>query len=117
MLSGCWSDGDFYGTANGIYLRAWPYQNVKRDRRANTGLADAFGIAELKTDTGYMKLSSPELTALDLLRYPRTGAGLDNIATVIADLASGGTSFDACRRKTNDPDDEYHRVRQHCSLG
>ena len=34
-----------------------------------------------------MKLSSPELTALDLLRYPRAGGGLDNVATVIADLA------------------------------
>lgn len=45
------------------------------------------GIANRKTDTGHMKLSSPELTALDLLRYPRAGGGLDNIATVMADLA------------------------------
>ena len=47
----------------------------------------AAGIAERKTDTGHMKLSSPELTALDLLRYPHAGGGLDNIATVTADLA------------------------------
>ncbi len=47
----------------------------------------AAGIVDRKTDTGHMKLSSPELTALDLLRYPRAGGGLDNIATVIADLA------------------------------
>lgn len=45
------------------------------------------GITDRKTDTGHMKLSSPELTALDLLRYPHAGGGLDNIATVIADLA------------------------------
>jgi predicted transcriptional regulator of viral defense system len=47
----------------------------------------AAGIVERKTDTGHMKVSSPELTALDLLRYPHAGGGLDNIATVIADLA------------------------------
>ena len=47
----------------------------------------AAGIGEQKTDTGHMKVSSPELTALDLLRYPHAGGGLDNIATVITDLA------------------------------
>jgi len=45
------------------------------------------GIAEQKTDTGRMKVSSLELTTLDLLRYPHAGGGLDNIVTVIADLA------------------------------
>jgi hypothetical protein len=33
-----------------------------------------------------MKLSSPELTALDLVRYPQSGAGLDNVATVLSEL-------------------------------
>jgi predicted transcriptional regulator of viral defense system len=45
------------------------------------------GILDRKTDTGRMKVSSPELTVLDLLRYPHAGGGLDNIATVVADLA------------------------------
>jgi hypothetical protein len=44
------------------------------------------GVAERKTDTGSMKLSSPELTALDLLRYPHVAGGLDAVATVLADL-------------------------------
>jgi predicted transcriptional regulator of viral defense system len=39
-----------------------------------------------KTDTGSMKISSPELTALDLLRYPHAAGGMDNLATVLADL-------------------------------
>jgi len=43
-------------------------------------------IADHKTDTGSMKVSSVELTALDLLRYPHASAGLDNIVTVLADL-------------------------------
>jgi predicted transcriptional regulator of viral defense system len=44
------------------------------------------GIQEHKTDTGTMKISSPELTALDLLRYPQAAGGIDHIATVLADL-------------------------------
>ena len=49
--------------------------------------AVATGIEDRKTQSGYMKLSSPELTALDLVRYPQSGAGLDNIATVLSELA------------------------------
>jgi predicted transcriptional regulator of viral defense system len=45
------------------------------------------GIEDRKTDTGRMKISSVELTALDLVRYPHAAGGIDNIATVIADLA------------------------------
>jgi predicted transcriptional regulator of viral defense system len=46
------------------------------------------GIEERKTDTGMMKVSSPALTAFDLLRYPQASGGLDNIATVLSDLGS-----------------------------
>ena len=49
--------------------------------------AVAAGIEDHKTQSGYMKRSSPELTALDLVRYPQSGAGLDNIATVLSELA------------------------------
>jgi len=49
--------------------------------------AIAAGIEERKTDTGKMQVSSAALTALDLLRYPRAAGGLDNVATVLADLA------------------------------
>lgn len=45
------------------------------------------GIEDRKTQSGYMKLSSPDLTALDLIRYPHSGAGLDNIVTVLFELA------------------------------
>jgi predicted transcriptional regulator of viral defense system len=44
------------------------------------------GIEDHKTDTGRMKISSVELTALDLLRYPHAAGGLDHIATVLSDL-------------------------------
>ncbi|MFT9256726.1 MAG: type IV toxin-antitoxin system AbiEi family antitoxin [Acetobacter sp.] len=45
------------------------------------------GVEDRKMQSGYIKLSSPELTALDLVRYPQSGAGLDNIATVLSELA------------------------------
>ena len=45
------------------------------------------GIEDRKTDTGRMKVSSVELTLLDLVRYPHAAGGLDNIATIISDLA------------------------------
>jgi predicted transcriptional regulator of viral defense system len=48
----------------------------------------ADGVEERKTDTGAMNISTIELTALDLLRYPRAAGGIDNSATVLADLAS-----------------------------
>ncbi|TCL63685.1 putative transcriptional regulator of viral defense system [Rhizobium sp. BK251] len=54
--------------------------------RKDMGAVSA-GIEGRKTPSGYMKLSSPELTALDLVRYPHSGAGLDNIATVLSELA------------------------------
>lgn len=53
----------------------------RKDMEAVSG-----GIEARKTDTGSMKLSSPELTALDLVRYPHAAGGMDNMATVLADL-------------------------------
>lgn len=54
--------------------------------RKNMAAVNA-GLQERKTDTGMMKISSPALTALDLLRYPQAAGGIDNIATVVTDLA------------------------------
>jgi predicted transcriptional regulator of viral defense system len=48
----------------------------------------ASGIEDHKTDTGKMKVSSVELTLLDLLRYPEASGGLDNVLTIFAELGS-----------------------------
>lgn len=45
-------------------------------------------VMDHKTDTGRMKISSPELTALDLLRYASVAGTIDSIATVLSDLAT-----------------------------
>ena len=43
-------------------------------------------VSDHKTDTGSMKVSSPELTAFDLLRYAHIVGTIDSIATVLSDL-------------------------------
>jgi predicted transcriptional regulator of viral defense system len=48
--------------------------------------AVAASIEDCTTDTGRMKVSSVELTVLDLLRYPRAAGGIDHVATVLSDL-------------------------------
>ena len=44
------------------------------------------GIEYRYTGEGVMKLSSPELTALDILRYPQGSGGIHNVATVLKDM-------------------------------
>lgn len=65
-------------------IRAGRSQLVFRYRKDMEGVAD--GIEQRKTDTGRMQVSGVELTALDLLRYPRATGGLDQIAAVLVDL-------------------------------
>ncbi|MEQ9450483.1 MAG: type IV toxin-antitoxin system AbiEi family antitoxin [Pseudomonadales bacterium] len=48
--------------------------------------AITFAQQNYKTDTGLMKISGPELTAFDLVRYPHAAGGLDHVVTVLADL-------------------------------
>lgn len=43
---------------------------------------------------GYLKVSTPEVTAMDLLLYPRHSGGINNIATVLSELIE---SMDADR--------------------
>jgi hypothetical protein len=50
--------------------------------------AVANALQRHKTDTGYLRFSSPELTILDLLRYPHASGGVDHIATALSELGS-----------------------------
>ena len=42
---------------------------------------------EMKTETGAMRVSTPEATALDLLRYLEAAGHIGHVATVLAELA------------------------------
>lgn len=44
-------------------------------------------LEERKTETGYLKISSPELTAIDLIDFEKRIGGLDRVATVLNELA------------------------------
>lgn len=54
-------------------------------------------ITALKTETGSMCVSSPEATAIDLVRYPDQAGGLSNVASVLSELAE---SMDAKRLRS-----------------
>ena len=43
-------------------------------------------IEQVTVDTGYLKISSPELTMVDLLLYPKKSGGLNHIATILTEL-------------------------------
>jgi hypothetical protein len=49
-------------------------------------VADA--IVDRNTDTGRMRMSSPELTAFDLLRYSHAVGTIDSVATALSDLGA-----------------------------
>jgi predicted transcriptional regulator of viral defense system len=55
----------------------------RRDMQAVAG-----ALLDHKTDTGRMKISSLELTALDLLRYAHAVGTIDSIAAVLSDLGA-----------------------------
>ncbi len=44
-------------------------------------------VKERKVETGYIKVSSPELTALDLITYFNRVGGLNRVATILDELA------------------------------
>ena len=48
---------------------------------------DKTPVTERNTETGTMKVSTPEATALDLIYYDDRAGHLDNVATVLDDLA------------------------------
>ncbi|MBI1901769.1 MAG: type IV toxin-antitoxin system AbiEi family antitoxin [Planctomycetia bacterium] len=45
-------------------------------------------LAIVKTPTGTMRVSSSEMTAVDLVRYATAAGGLDNVATVIGEMST-----------------------------
>ncbi|ABB23397.1 type IV toxin-antitoxin system AbiEi family antitoxin [Pelodictyon luteolum] len=96
--AGLLSAGEYYGAA---HQRPQSFQvilehirpaiicgSVKVDfiQRNNAALMPT---RNFKTPRGYLKVSSPEVTAFDVTGYPHHAGGLDNAATVLAELAEG----------------------------
>jgi len=49
--------------------------------------AEEMPTGQVNTPRGFLRVSSPETTAFDLVGYPERCGGLDNVATVLAELA------------------------------
>ena len=48
---------------------------------------NATPVTQIKVQTGYISVSSPEATAIDLIRYARSIGGLDRVMTILQELA------------------------------
>ena len=43
-------------------------------------------IKDFVVSSGYLKVATPELIAIDLLKFPKHAGGMNNIATVLSEL-------------------------------
>jgi len=68
------------------YIREIEAGRVRVECIQNADL-DQTPTQEKRTETGYMRVSTPEGTALDLVRYPDRVGGMGNVATVLTELA------------------------------
>lgn len=67
-----------------VHDRASGRQRLAFVRSARVGLAPA---TDVKTPTGRVRVSTPEMTMLDLVAFPAHAAGWGNIISVLPDLA------------------------------
>jgi len=51
------------------------------------GDLDKMPVTKLNTPRGVLRYSTPEVTALELVGYPKRAGGLDNVATVLSELS------------------------------
>ncbi len=67
-----------------------PMRPIVRDRVSikffKNSLVSKAPIKKLQSETGYMNVSTPEVTALDLVKFYRKAGHLGNVATVLAEL-------------------------------
>lgn len=52
-----------------------------------SGVVEKMQTVDIQTETGTMRVASPETTAVDLVRYPAVAGHLSNVATVLAELS------------------------------
>ncbi len=52
-----------------------------------SGIGTRMPVTEAQTETGRMRVATPEVTAFDLVRYPSGAGQLSNAATVLTELA------------------------------
>lgn len=92
---GLLSAADFYGAAHHkpMVLQLMINRRITFRRKDNLGLDlhiknkfPEFGIEKTKTPSGYVNISSPALTALDIIAFAAACGGFGNVCQVIHDL-------------------------------
>ena len=71
-----------------------PYPQITFSNRRNNQITWTYRreiptdfLEERQTETGYIKVSNPELTALDLVQYSQHTGGLSHVATILVELS------------------------------
>lgn len=75
----------YFVMADGAPLRNVRKKGIKIDFIQNNNIDDQF-VQQVKTQSGYLKVSSPLMTALDLVQQERKVGGLSRVAEVLYEL-------------------------------
>jgi predicted transcriptional regulator of viral defense system len=76
---------EFYVITVPPALRPTKRKNLKINYLTKSEIPKNF-LVQRKTETGYIKISSPELTALDLIEYQKRVGGLNRVVTIMEEL-------------------------------
>lgn len=92
LLSAAAIHGAAHHSAQELQVVTFPHQRLIEVGRGRIRFVvnrhlDRTPVARIKTETGTMAVSTPEGTALDLVRYMAPAGHLSNVATVLAELS------------------------------
>jgi predicted transcriptional regulator of viral defense system len=77
---------EYFVVTNFPAMRPTEKKNIKINYISKKEIEDSL-LEQRKTATGYLRVSSPELTATDLIQFEERVGGLNRAATVISELA------------------------------
>lgn len=77
---------EFFVLTNFPVLRPTVKKGIKVNYISKGKISDKF-LESRKTESGYLKISSPELTAADLVQFEKRIGGLSRVATVLSELS------------------------------
>ena len=64
----------------------WTHPFLTASKRAKMVMYQPFKPNSFKTPRGYINVATPEVTAMDLVTYPKHSGGLSQVATVFQEL-------------------------------
>jgi len=76
---------EYFVFTNSPVLRPTKKKNIKINYISRKDIPEEL-LEKRKTETGYLNISSPELTAADLVQYEKRIGGLNRAATVLNEL-------------------------------